>query len=333
MLCITTVCALIATTWISVTTGFTPSSPPTAFTRYVSTSSSLHSTPNDIASAVANQDLGYVPGGANTDFAKRFGKFAGADIPTVSDSMTAFVADLNQPINALYRNFVSDLVATTHLTVVDARFVPDAIWSLGFVTVMDTLLSNYPERDIAESICESMSNIVVKKSITELRSEAKTVSDWAVGKSTSDVESALRGEGSSPVSPIAAAAKDNKYWLYSRFFGIGLIAVMDATSTEVTNETIQKWVEVEMGKGSCPKASADLDQWNGLRGKLTMMETLMKEIEIREKKKMAERLEDKAKAVMAKQEKFGDAEKAFDEAIATEAVVPAAADVVADAVE
>jgi len=48
---------------------------------------------------------------------------------------------------------------------------------------------------------------------------------------------------------------------------------------------------------------------------------------------MAERLEDKAKAVMAKQEKFGDAEKAFDEAIATEAVVPAAADVVADAVE
>ena len=228
---------------------------------------------------------------------------------------------------------MSDLVATTHLTVVDARFVPDAIWSLGFVTVMDTLLSNYPERDIAESICESMSNIVVKKSITELRSEAKTVSDWAVGKSTSDVESALRGEGSSPVSPIAAAAKDNKYWLYSRFFGIGLIAVMDATSTEVTNETIQKWVEVEMGKGSCPKASADLDQWNGLRGKLTMMETLMKEIEIREKKKMAERLEDKAKAVMAKQEKFGDAEKAFDEAIATEAVVPAAADVVADAVE
>ena len=97
MLCITTVCALIATTWISVTTGFTPSSPPTAFTRYVSTSSSLHSTPNDIASAVANQDLGYVPGGANTDFAKRFGKFAGADIPTVSDSMTAFVVSLATP--------------------------------------------------------------------------------------------------------------------------------------------------------------------------------------------------------------------------------------------
>jgi len=99
------------------------------------TTTTLFSVADDVT-----KQTGYAAGKANTEFARRFGHRAGMKVPTVSDSMTKFTADLDQPINALYRNYVTDLVATTHLTVVDARWSYDAVWALGMETVLDLLL-------------------------------------------------------------------------------------------------------------------------------------------------------------------------------------------------
>merc|ERR1712003_33839 len=119
--------------------------------------------------------------------------------------------------------------------------------------------------------------------------EAKTITDWAQGKSQEDVAIALSGEGDSPVAKIAKAAKANEFWMYSKWFGIGLIKIMDIIGVKMERPYFT--------------ACTDSDQYFRTRGKLEMLETLMKEVEILEKKKLAQRLEAKAEEALAKAER------------------------------
>ena len=128
--------SLLATFAIfGVVGGFTFQPPSPSSYRRSAPFTSLSGVADDVA-----RQTGYAAGKANTEFARRFGDRAGAKVKTVSESMTEFTAHLDQPINALYRNFVTDLVATTHLTVVDARWSYDAVWALGMDTVFAILL-------------------------------------------------------------------------------------------------------------------------------------------------------------------------------------------------
>jgi len=252
------------------------------------------------ADDIDKQTMGYQAGKAEHPFAKRFGHLAGRKVKSVSESMKDFTEKLGTIINPLYRSMIADIVSTTHLTVVDARFTYDKIWALGLISSMEVLLKNYPEKDLAARIVTAFTESMGFDENT-VRKDAASISDWAATKSGDDVAAALRGEGDSEIAAIAKAAKDDEFWLYSRFFGIGLMKLMEVTNTEVTVDNVNKWVKTDLGKETS-KAENDLSLWNGVQNKLEMMETLMKEIEIREKKKQAERLEAKAEAAMKKAE-------------------------------
>jgi len=170
----------------------------------------------------------------------------------------------------------------------------------------------------------------------EIRAEVKIISEWAEGKTQADVSAALRRKGDSPVAELAKAASGDQFWMYSRYFGIGLLKVMEIMGVESSMEAayplIEEWVGTSLGKHfytacvsfSCIDNSMFLVSqwltyvslfvdWDHLivrqwpyfktKAKLDMMETLMKEIEIREKKRMADRLEDWVEAALRKAER------------------------------
>jgi hypothetical protein len=291
----------------SITSSFIPNSRNAFFSTSLSAEDALVKDgmiKSDLDSAL-NKELSYEPGKADTDFARRFGDRAGKDVKTVGEAFADFTKRLGHPVQALYRNGVSDIVGTTHLIMISVRFEIDGIWSLGLLATLDLLLKNYPDKVIAADIRAALFGSMGLNA-EDLEKEAKTITDWAQGKSQEDVAIALSGEGDSPVAKIAKAAKANDFWMYSKWFGIGLIKIMEIIGLEMESETcypiMEDWLDKKMEKPYFT-ACTDSDQYFRTRSKLEMLETLMKEVEIREKKKLAQRLEAKAEEALAKAER------------------------------
>lgn len=271
----------------------------------------LDDTDDSMVRAVDSQ-LDYQPGAAKTDFAKKYGALAGQKVKTVAEAFSDFTLEVKHPINALYKNAFTDLVGSTHLIVVNARFQKDPVWSLGVVATLELILKSYPDPEIAADIrtsfCKSLG-----LNLEEIEADAKIISDWAVGKTSDDVIAALKGEGDSPLAAVANAAKADEYWMYSRYFGVGLLSVMDTIGLEMEKDKsytiMSDWVGTAMGKPYIT-ACNDSDMFFKTKAKLDMMETLMKEIEIREKKKMATRLEEKAEMALKRVERDAEMKKA-----------------------
>ena len=190
--------------------------------------------------------LNYKPGAAETEFAKRYKHLVGAKVKTVGEAFAEFTKEFGYSVNPLYKSMITDLVGTTHLIVICARFQRDPIWSLGMMTALDLLLKNYPEEGISAKIISALfKSVGVNES--EIAAEAKQVLDWAKSSTREEIELALSGEGSSNIAAVAKTVKGDEYWMYSRYFGIGLLKIMETIGIEMEKDEVYPIMEDWMG--------------------------------------------------------------------------------------
>ena len=202
---------------------------------------------NSFPTSSSTKQVSYQPGKADTEFAKKYGHLAGAQVRTVGEAFTQFTDKLGTPVNALYKGMCTDLVGSLHLVMVNARFQRDAVFSLGLVSALDLVLKNYPEAETGARIKSAMLESVGLDEAV-VNAEAAALEAWAQGKTKEDIASALKGEGDSQLAAIAKAAKGDQWWMYSRFFGVGLVRIMEIVGVEMDMSVAYDVMENWMGK-------------------------------------------------------------------------------------
>ena len=147
---------------------------------------------------------------------------------------------------------VTDLVGTTHLIVVNARFQRDPVWCLGILSALELLLKNYPEKDVADKIVTSLFSSVGMNE-DDVRAEAAKITSWISSGQTKDsIEAALSGEGSGPLASIAEKIKGDEFWMYSRYFGLGLVKCMELVGIDMDKDEVypimEEWMSKKLGR-------------------------------------------------------------------------------------
>merc|ERR1712008_647911 len=134
---------------------------------------------------------------------------------------------------------------------------------------------------------------------------------YASTTSPADILASMEGSTES----VATEAFNNiKSSLYSNIFGVGMFQMMEFSKVEVKKENVQEWAKTLTIRPA--KLTNDLETYKLNKRKLQASEEMIREVEIREKKKLAERLEAKAKALAEKAK--GPAPKSEGAAGATE---------------
>eukprot|EP00897_Mesotaenium_endlicherianum_P000466 jgi/Mesen1/1041/ME000122S00042 len=214
--------------------------------------------------------------------------------PTVSDTKAAFLKAYRKPIPSIYNNVIQELIVQQHLTRYNSRYKYDAIFALGFVTVWDQLMDGYGGPDEKERIFRAYVE-ALKESPEEYRSDAQKLEEWAGGLDAAALIDFGSRDG--PVEgllkEIAARAKVDESFHYSRFFAIGLFRLLELVKASEPATLEKLCAELGVNKKMVDR---DLDVYRGLLNKLTQAKELLRDYLAREKVKQEEREKEKAQA-------------------------------------
>lgn len=223
-------------------------------------------------------------------------------IKTVSDTIADFYKAYPQPpVLPMYRTFIVDFLTQTHLAVVDSRFKYDAIFGLGMWYYYSALMGNYDKLVSSAESDKIWSALVTSLGMNpdQVKADAELVASYAGATSPADILQHMEGTSSPSDAKIAEAFTGIRSKLYSMSFSVGLFRMMSVSGVETTKDNAEEWAKA-LKIEPVSKVTSDLETYKQNQNKLQKAEEMLREIEIREKKKLAERLEQKAKALAEK---------------------------------
>ncbi|CAJ1358553.1 unnamed protein product [Effrenium voratum] len=223
-------------------------------------------------------------------------------VKTVSETIDDFYKAYPQPpVLPMYRSFLVDFITQTHLTSVDSRFKYDAIFALGMRHYFTGLMGNYDKLVMSEESEKIWKALVTAMGMKpdQVVADAETVASYASSTSPADILKHMEGTEKASESKVGAAFESIRSSLYSITFSMGLFRIMELSGVDVTKANAEEWAKA-LKIEPPSKVTSDFETYKQNQVKLQKAEEMLREIEIREKKKLAERLEAKAKALAEK---------------------------------
>ncbi|KAL7185632.1 hypothetical protein ACSBR2_027557 [Camellia fascicularis] len=216
-----------------------------------------------------------------------------SDMPTVSETKLNFLMAYKRPIPSIYNTVLQELIVQQHLMRYKRTHRYDAAVALGFVTVFDQLMEGYPSDEDREAIFQAYIN-ALQEDPDQYRNDAKKLEEWARAQNASSLInfSSSEGEVEGLLKDIAARARGEGSFSYSRFFAIGLFRLLELANASEPTILEQLCAALNINKRSVDR---DLDVYRNLLSKLVQAKELLKEyvdstvLAFKEKKKMAER--------------------------------------------
>lgn len=218
-------------------------------------------------------------------------------VRTVANTLEAFWKAYPQPpVVPMYRPILIDILTQAHLAMADPRFAYDAVFALGLRASFVGLMGSY-DRMVGSPQEDAIWEAFVKAAGLD-PAKVKTDADAVAATAKASTPAQILEQLESGESDLGVAMRSIKEGLYNKFFSVGMFQVMDLCGAEATKANVEEWAKVL--KISDTKALRDLATYSAQKSKIQQAEEMFREIEIREKKKLAERLEEKAKALAAK---------------------------------
>jgi len=222
-------------------------------------------------------------------------------VKTVADTNAEFWSLYSgEPLLPMFRPYVMDLITQSHLSLVDNRFKYDAVWALGMRDYFELMMGSY-DRMVREGESEKVWTAMTQAlglNGEEVKADAEVARAYAKATKPAEILGALERTSPASDAKVAAAFEGISKSLFTNTYALGLFRIMDYMGVELKKANVEEWVKALGLKSS--RATVALDSYLAFQKKLEQAMELMREMEIREKKNLAERLEQKAKALAAK---------------------------------
>uniref|UniRef100_A0A7S4WGI3 Uncharacterized protein n=1 Tax=Alexandrium monilatum TaxID=311494 RepID=A0A7S4WGI3_9DINO len=222
-------------------------------------------------------------------------------VKTVAETVADFYkAYPSPPVLPMYRTFLIDFMTQLHLVIVDSRFKYNAIFALGIKQYFSGLMGSYDKlvsSQQSEKIWQAMITSLGLEPDT-VTADAEAVTAYASSTSPADILKAMEGATATAEGKVEQAFGCIGSSVYSLSFSVGLFKMMELSGVELSKDNVEEWAKAL--KITPSKVTNDLQTYKLNKDKLQKAEEMIREVEIREKKKLAERLEAKAKALAEK---------------------------------